>query len=482
MTKVRIAALAALVPLMACEGLKEAMTAHVDVVARAESQELTVQRLAELIGNSQIPVAKPVAEQIADVWVSYQLLGRAAADGDSIDDDALIDRVMWPVYTQSRTQKWLQMVQETFTIDTSVATMEAAYNAGRPLLSARHILFPVPAGQAATASDSVMRKAESVLRQTNDRNFAAMARQHGSDGTKDTGGDLGVFPIVGPGSMVEDFTRAVQGLKPGEIGPLVKTQFGYHIVRRPTFAEVREQFAAQYEPMVRQSAQSTFFVGVEQGGKVEVRPNAAKVVKEVAADLAGHKRDRTVVATSVLGNFTAGDVARWVGGWAQRDQLRGQLQAAPDSLVPNFVKSLLLNELFLKQADSAGITLDSLEVSSVRSAFKGLVRNSWAGLRVSPNLLADSAKDRAGMRLLAAARVDGYLSRLLAQQEGYIEVPPPLADALREKYDGSVREAGIVRAVELAEKIRMAADSARTRSQPPSAVPLPKDTGGNGSR
>ncbi|HEX9564372.1 MAG TPA: peptidylprolyl isomerase [Gemmatimonadaceae bacterium] len=479
MSKVSIAAFAALVPVMACEGLKEAMTAHVDVVARAESQELTVERLADLMGKSPIPVSRPVAEQVADIWVSYQLLGRAGADGDSLVDIELIDKVMWPVYTQSKTQKWLQMVQQTFTVDTSTASMEAAFNEGR-LLSARHILFQIPAGQAATASDSVQRKAESVLRQTNDGNFAAMAKQYGSDGTKDQGGDLGVFPPQG--AMVEEFSRAVQALTPGEIGPLVKTQFGYHIVRRNTFAEVRDQFRMQYEPMLMQTAQSTYFAGVEQRSEVDVKPNAPKVVKEVAADLAGHKGNRTVVATSVLGNFTAGDVARWVGGVSQREQLRGNLQAAPDSMLPNFVKSLLLQELFLKQADSAGITLDSNEVNSVRSAFKGLVRNSWAGLRVAPEMLADSAKDRSEKRQLAATRVDAYLSRLLAQQEGFVEIPPPLAEALRERYDGNVREAGIVRVVELAGRIRASADSARAAAQPPSAVPLPKDTGKDGSR
>ena len=47
MKKARIAAIAALVSITACEGLKEAMTAHVDVVARAEKQELSVQRFAD---------------------------------------------------------------------------------------------------------------------------------------------------------------------------------------------------------------------------------------------------------------------------------------------------------------------------------------------------------------------------------------------------------------------------------------------------
>jgi parvulin-like peptidyl-prolyl isomerase len=472
MNKVSIAAVAALVTLTACDGLKEAMTAHVDVVARAESQELTVQRLAELMGTSTVPLARPVAEQIADVWVSYQLLAQAAADGDSLVDDRLIDEVMWSVYTQSKNQKWLQTVQQNITVDTSNA--EAAFNEGR-LLSARHILFQIPAGQAATASDSVLRRAEGVLRQTTAANFAAMARQHGSDGTKDNGGDLGVFP---PEQMVAEFSRGVQALKPGEIGPLVKTQFGYHIIRRNTYDEVKDQFRAQYDVLQRQRAESVFFADMERAGNIEMRPNAARLVKDVATNLSGHKSDRTPVATSVLGTFTAGDVARWISSMQQRDRIRGEIQTAPDSLLPNFVKSLVLQELFARQADSAGITLDSNEVNSVRDAFKGLVVNSWTGLRVSPQALADSATERADKQRLAAQRVDGYMTRLLAQQEPFVEVPPPLADALREKYDGSVRSAGIDRALELATRIRATADSTRSATRPPSAVPVPSDTGG----
>lgn len=470
MSYVRVAAIAALVGVTGCDGLKEAMTAHVDVVASAESQDLSVERLADLMGKSQVPLSKPVAEQIAHVWVNYQLLARAAAEGDSLADDKLIDQVMWPVYAQSRTRKWLEQVSQGFTIDTSDA--EAAYNSGR-LLSARHILFSVPQEQAATGSDSIMRRAEAVRRQVTPQNFADMARRYGSDATKDAGGDLGVFP---PQMMVAEFSRAVAALQPGEVGPLLRTQFGYHIIKRNTFAEAREQFQTQYANLQRQTAQSTFFANVEKAGNVAVKPNAPKVVKEVAADLDGHRRDRTSVASSTLGNFTAGDVARWINGWSQRDQLRGELQQAPDSLMPDFVKRLIVNELLLKQADSAGIELDTAEVSSVRQAFKGLVRNTWAGLRVAPELLADSAKTEAERIRVAAARVDAYLTRLLTQQEGYVEVPPPLAEALREKYDYSIKPAGLQRALELAQRTRAAADSARAASQPRSAVPVPADT------
>ena len=477
MPKARLAAVAALFSVTACEGLKEAMTAHVDVVARAEKQELSVQRLSDLMGSApQVPLAKPVAEQIAQIWVSYQLLAKAAAVGDSLTDPELIDKVMWPVYARSKTEKLMQQVRERLAIDTS--NFEGAYNSDQRLLAAQHILFSVPEGQQATGSDSVMRRAESVRKQANDRNFAALAKQHSGDATnKDRAGDLGVFFAQ---QMVPEFTNAVQALKPGEIGPLVRTQFGYHIVRRKTYGEVKEQFNPQYAAVVRQVAESTYFTNLTTAKKVEVKANAAKVVKEVAAELETHKGDRTAIASSVDGNFTAGDVARWVGSMQQRDQVRGQIQQAPDSVLPTFVKSLMLQEILLKQADSAGVKVDSAEIAAVRDAFKAIIRNTWAGLRVSPELLADSAKTPAEKERLAAARIDAYLGRLLQGQEQYIDVPPPVAEALREKYDGSVKPAGLTRALEMATKARAAADSTRAASQPKSAVPMP-DTSGTGA-
>jgi hypothetical protein len=472
--RLRIFALAALVSITACEGLKEAMTAHVDVVARAEKQELSVQKLADWVGSAQqIPLSKPVLEQIAHIWVSYQLAAKAASVGDSLVDTVLIDKVMAPVYGQTKARRWMDIVNQRLAIDTS--NLEAAYNAGH-LLAARHILFQVPAAQQATGSDSIMRRAEAVRKTATAQNFAALAKQYGSDGTKDAGGDLGVFL---PQQMIPEFTRGVQAMKPGEIGPLVRTEHGYHIVRRSTYSEVRAQFDEQYVRMLRGVAESTYAAQLLTAKKVEVKPNAAKVVKEVALDLDAHKGDRTAIASSVNGNFTAGDVAQLISGMPRREDMRQQIQQFPDSMIPTVVKSMVLNQLVEKQADSAGIKVDSTELSNIRNAFKGVIRNIWAGLRVSPELLTDSAKTPAEKERLAAARVDGYLGRLLQNQETYVDIPPPVAEALRDKYEGSVKQAGLTRAFEMAQKTRSAADSARAASQPKSAVPMP-DTGRGG--
>lgn len=458
----------ALVSLAACDGLKEAFSSHVDVAARAGGQELSVQELADLLGKSRVPVRKEVAQSIADAWVNYQLLGVAAANGDSLNDNKLIDEVMWPVYTSAKTNKFYKQVSEKWVTDTSDATASAAFEKG-DLLAARHILFQIPPGQD-TDTLALMKKAEGVLKRTTAANFAALAKEYGSDGTKDVGGDLGVFP---PASMVPEFSRAISALKPGEIGPLVRTQFGYHIVRRSTYAESKGPFLQQFAQRQRFVAESTYITGLENAGKIEVKETAAKTVKAVAADPNEHMGDRTVVATSRLGNFTAGQVARWIVGFPNPDQIRSQIAQAPDSLMKTFVLNLMRNELILDEAEKAKIVTDSTETAEIRNSFKGLIGNVWAGLGIGPSALADSAKTKAEKERLAASRIDAYLAKLVNGEAQFIEVPSPLAQALHKKYDWKVNAAALDKAVADAQPIRAKADSARAAQTPASAVPVP---------
>jgi peptidyl-prolyl cis-trans isomerase D len=99
--------------LAACDGFKEALSAHADVVAKAGSQELSVERLAELLGNSQIPLQKEVAKSVAGLWVDYQLLATAAAKSDSLKDTKRIDDAMWSVIAQEKTRLWGEQVMKT---------------------------------------------------------------------------------------------------------------------------------------------------------------------------------------------------------------------------------------------------------------------------------------------------------------------------------------------------------------------------------
>ena len=59
--------------------------------------------------------------------------------------------------------------------------------------------------------------------------FAAIAKDVSLCPSKKRGGDLGTF---GRGQMVKEFENAAFALDKGQISGIVKTQFGYHIIRR----------------------------------------------------------------------------------------------------------------------------------------------------------------------------------------------------------------------------------------------------------
>jgi peptidyl-prolyl cis-trans isomerase C len=59
--------------------------------------------------------------------------------------------------------------------------------------------------------------------------FQKLAQQHSTCPSKNKGGDLGDFP---KGKMVPEFWNACTKMKIGEISQPIKTQFGYHIIKR----------------------------------------------------------------------------------------------------------------------------------------------------------------------------------------------------------------------------------------------------------
>jgi peptidyl-prolyl cis-trans isomerase D len=99
---------------------------------------------------------------------------------------------------------------------------------------------------------AVKAKAEDVLKQARaGADFAELAKKYSEDdASAKNGGDLDYF---GRGRMVAEFDQAAFSMEPGKISDLVKTQYGYHIIKvvdkkaattRP-LAEVRQQIQDQ---------------------------------------------------------------------------------------------------------------------------------------------------------------------------------------------------------------------------------------------
>jgi len=59
--------------------------------------------------------------------------------------------------------------------------------------------------------------------------FSKIAKEVSLCSSKKRGGDLGKFCR---GKMVREFENAAFNLKKGEISQIVKTKFGYHIIKR----------------------------------------------------------------------------------------------------------------------------------------------------------------------------------------------------------------------------------------------------------
>lgn len=73
-------------------------------------------------------------------------------------------------------------------------------------------------------------EAKEILAKIKDgADFEELAKKYSKDpGSKELGGDLGYFA---EGKMVPEFEEAAFALKPGEVSEIVKSEYGYHIIK-----------------------------------------------------------------------------------------------------------------------------------------------------------------------------------------------------------------------------------------------------------
>jgi len=159
-------------------------------------------------------------------------------------------------------------------IEVSEAALNEYYQQKKDSLKTReqrrasHILFQVAADADEAAIEKTRTEAQQVLQQIRDgADFSKLAKEHSSDpGSAAKGGDLGYFAT---GTMVPAFDKKVFAMKPGEVSGLVRTRFGFHIIKLvdikgskiPPLKEVRDQLTRELK---QQKIDDIYYEKLEQ--------------------------------------------------------------------------------------------------------------------------------------------------------------------------------------------------------------------------
>lgn len=131
---------------------------------------------------------------------------------------------------------------------------------------------PEPGGSVAEARARI----EEIKRQLDaGGDFAELAKQYSEDqGTAPRGGDLGWFQR---GQMVKEFEEAAFALQPGQVSEIVRTQYGFHIIKledrrsASTFEEVKDQVRTAYLGETKEERFRLWYQQVRDAAAVEIK-------------------------------------------------------------------------------------------------------------------------------------------------------------------------------------------------------------------
>ena len=140
-----------------------------------------------------------------------------------------------------------------------------------------HILFVVPKGATPEEIREIRKKCQTVLEKIKGgRDFGEMALLYSEDASNKDRGDLGYFR---KGELVPTFEREALRLKVGEVSGIVRTDFGFHIIKlldrkgiKPLpFEEVKEKVQSDYYEREYEKAFKQYLSTLKEKSVIEIK-------------------------------------------------------------------------------------------------------------------------------------------------------------------------------------------------------------------
>ncbi|WAM32051.1 peptidylprolyl isomerase [Caldicellulosiruptor naganoensis] len=166
----------------------------------------------------------------------------------------------------------------------SNSEIEGYYNSHKSdyiQVKASHILFKVSDPKEEAAKK---KKAEEVLQMIkNGQSFEKLAQKYSEDETtKQKGGDLGYFR-KGESGLDKEFEDATFSLSIGEISPVVKTSYGFHIIKvtdkkQLTLNDVKDEIKSTIESEKKQEYYKNLLEKWKKEAKIKKFENVLKSV------------------------------------------------------------------------------------------------------------------------------------------------------------------------------------------------------------
>ncbi|MFN0179023.1 MAG: peptidylprolyl isomerase [Gemmatimonadales bacterium] len=444
--------------------------ARSDVAAEVGVLQLPAERVGGIIAKMGQGPTTQVAEFVSNLWLDYALFGRAVAEGTIKTDSAAIAMIRWPTVANAR----IRILAESLAArrpGPTEAALDSAYNSTDARLLQHLIVIPkgAAAGDTTAARNAVLAAAARIK---GGANFGQVASQVGEDGSKNDQGYLGYLP---KGQLVKEFEDVGYTLAPGEVSGLVSTQFGFHLIRRPTLDESRDRIKKALGERQGGQGDSVYVSQLTEKAELKVAGGAGAAIKAALADPEGNRNSSRTLVNMKGGNVTVADWVKWTAMFPLNNRI--QMRAQDDTVLAGFAKGLAQQVLLLRAADSAKIDVAAGMWQFMNLQYTqtiGQVKNAL-GLDV-PELADSSTLTKEQKVKLAGEKVDDFFTRLTEGRAQMAIVLPELAGHLRSLGGGKVNQAGVARAVELA-MAQYRRDSAAAAARPPANVVTPAPGG-----